>query len=356
MDRFAEALARVVRPGDAVLDIGAGTGLLAMLACRAGARHAYAIEAGPAALLAQAAVDANGLADRVTVIRGWSTETTLPERANVLVTETLWNFGVGEGLVGWVADARERLLTPDAAIIPQAFDIVVAPIEAARVAKRIEVPCLQRHGIDVDVLGQYLPEHPQIEALLPNHLLGPPAVLASVDLRQPVDALLEGHVELTVERSGTLNGVGGWFDAQLARGVQLANEPGRESSWSNTVLPLGTAVAVKAGDTVDVRFQSASNGAVFRWRLSVHRHGELIAAEDRASPFGFPVDRHVLERTHSTAPRRGRRGACIAAALDLLDGTRTRDAVLDALMGPFADVLPTRAAAEAVLRDALAVD
>lgn len=45
-DLFARAIAESVRPGDIVVDLGTGFGLLALLAARAGASRVYAIEQG----------------------------------------------------------------------------------------------------------------------------------------------------------------------------------------------------------------------------------------------------------------------------------------------------------------------
>jgi len=47
LDEYAEALRRLVTPRSIVLDIGAGTGVMSLLACKLGARRVYAIEPSP---------------------------------------------------------------------------------------------------------------------------------------------------------------------------------------------------------------------------------------------------------------------------------------------------------------------
>ncbi|GIW05334.1 MAG: ribosomal protein L11 methyltransferase [Dehalococcoidia bacterium] len=65
------ALERVVRPGDEVLDLGTGSGILAIAAAKLGAERVLAIDTDPVAVdAATSNVAANGLADRVTVIEG----------------------------------------------------------------------------------------------------------------------------------------------------------------------------------------------------------------------------------------------------------------------------------------------
>src|SRR4051794_6332698 len=49
---YEEALNRAVTPGSRVLEIGTGTGILAMMAARAGAAHVFTCEMEPAVALA----------------------------------------------------------------------------------------------------------------------------------------------------------------------------------------------------------------------------------------------------------------------------------------------------------------
>jgi hypothetical protein len=126
---YLRAIAEVVRPGDVVVDLGTGTGVLAVAAVRAGAKHVYAIEESSIVDVARDVFAVNGVADRITLIRGHSTRVTLPERANVLVTETLGNDPLDEGILVYVDDAKRRLLTPDARLIPFAIDIVVQAVD-----------------------------------------------------------------------------------------------------------------------------------------------------------------------------------------------------------------------------------
>ncbi|BFG05806.1 protein arginine N-methyltransferase 7 [Drosophila madeirensis] len=108
-----------------VLDIGTGTGILSMMALKAGADSVTACEAFlPMANCAANILSDNGVGDKVQLIRKRSTEIKIgagldmPQRANLLVAELLDTELIGEGAISIYNHAHAELLTDDALCIP----------------------------------------------------------------------------------------------------------------------------------------------------------------------------------------------------------------------------------------------
>ena len=86
-ESYAQALKREIKTGDVVADIGAGPGILTLLTCRFRARRVYAFEPSGVIELAREIAAANGFADRIEFVPKKSTETSLPERVNTIVSD-----------------------------------------------------------------------------------------------------------------------------------------------------------------------------------------------------------------------------------------------------------------------------
>src|SRR5687768_2705158 len=114
---YERAIAATVRRGDVVVDLGAGTGILGLLACRAGASRVYAIEADGMIEVARALARANGFADRIMFLMQHSSEVTLPEQVDVVAGDLIGRMGFEAGVFEAYAHAR-RWLKPGARVIP----------------------------------------------------------------------------------------------------------------------------------------------------------------------------------------------------------------------------------------------
>uniref|UniRef100_A0A1A9WE86 Protein arginine N-methyltransferase n=1 Tax=Glossina brevipalpis TaxID=37001 RepID=A0A1A9WE86_9MUSC len=106
-----------------VLDIGTGTGILSMMALKAGADTVTACEAFiPMANCAEKILKANNFGDRIKLIKKRSTDITIGKdmerRANLLVTEVLDTELIGEGAIAIYNHAHANLLTEDALCVP----------------------------------------------------------------------------------------------------------------------------------------------------------------------------------------------------------------------------------------------
>ena len=117
-EAFWRAIDSVVRPGNIVLDVGAGSGILSVFAAWAGAGRVYAVERTSVAVLAQELAAANGVAEIVQVIHGDVMDVELPEPVDVIVSEWLGGFGIDEGMLAPVIVARDRWLKPGGVMIP----------------------------------------------------------------------------------------------------------------------------------------------------------------------------------------------------------------------------------------------
>ena len=254
---FAAAIAEVVKPGDVVADIGSGTGLLAILAAKAGARIVYAVERGPLAELIEEAAADNGVADKIVVLRGDARDLRFPETPDVIVSETIGSFGVDEGMLGLLKTVRKRV--PDATIIPSHLDLHFGVADIAAFHRELQV------------LGEVLPV--KLKAL--RERIGKRVAMGTVYGEDVVGIGyddLPSVIKTTVKatRDASLNAVITWFSSQISPSVNLASGPDAPSpSWANCIFPIDPPINVKAGDVVDIEIipRLVSDRGTWAWRV-----------------------------------------------------------------------------------------
>lgn len=267
---FIRAIEAIVQPGDVVIDIGTGTGVMATAAARAGARQVYAIEASEMGRTAKDVFAANGFADRITLVPGWSSRVELPEKANVLVAEIIGNDPLEEGVMEAFADARKRFLTPDARIIPNRARVLGVPVTIdeevlAKYAFSADATSAWKkwYGIDFDPLLSSTLNKSMVFNIQP-HLardwpqLSSPIVLADLDLRGTKPPIVNESAELTIETPGLLGGLLVYFELDVGPGERISTAPaeaGEMCSWTARVWASGTQQLARRGDRIKVHYK-----------------------------------------------------------------------------------------------------
>lgn len=253
---YEDAIRRAVTPGCTVLEIGTGTGILAMMAARAGAR-VVTCESDPAmAAVARDVIAANGLADRIQVVNRHSSEldvlAELGGRADLLVSEIVSNDLLSEGVLPAHADAVTRLLKPGAAVIPARGRVRVALGYDRRWSDtRIE----EVSGFDLSHLNRVARPNREIRIGSPRlSLRSEAADLFDFDFASS-GPVRDGRERLELASAGGIvNGIAQWIALDLDSSATYENDPdnGVPSCWAALFWPFAEPIDTRAGEIVTV--------------------------------------------------------------------------------------------------------
>ena len=350
---FAEALRRSVAPGSVVLDVGAGTGIFSLLACRFGARRVYALEPSPLApLLLEAARD-NGFADRIVLVRERSSQLTLPERVDVMISDVRGVLPVFQSHLADIADARERLLKPGGKQIGMQDRLFAAVVCAEQAFAQGQRPWLE--GIEGLVLKSALTYAHNAWCKLrarPEDLLSAPGMWASLDYRTLSDTKVRGAGTLPITTSGRAHGLLAWFDADLAEGVSISNHPAAPPLlYGQAYFRWPEAQMLERGDFVDFELRADPVGPDYQWTwtTSIRRGNQPDRVQQRFRQSDFlsvPLTSELLHRRAETStPSLKPRGELARRVLQRMDGTISLGELAAELHAAHADHFPSNQAA-----------
>ena len=367
---FRQAIGEVVKAGDVVLDLGAGTGILGLLACRAGAGRVYSIDEGGMIELAREIARANGLDDRITFIKGLSTRVNLPEPVDVIVADQIGRFGFEAGLLDYFTDARKRFLKPGGATIPSRVDMCVAPVELPELWNQVEFWNNSEVGFNLRPARVIAANTGYPVKLSSEQLLGDCATAASLDLSVETHETLNLEASIAVKRNGNLHGIGGWFSAQLSDNVTMSNSPldTRRINRMNVFFPIDRPVALTQEDLVRIKMRILPGEMMVQWIVEVCGNNENLQGQktittkakfSHSTLKGMLISNEDLRKTQPDfIPKLSPWGEARRSVVNLCDGRRTLVEIEDEIYRSHSQLFPSLAkaaefVAEVVTRYAL---
>jgi len=248
----------VSRGCSCVMDIGTGTGLLALIAARAGAEKVFACEASEDMFnIADDVIRNNNGDSKVKLISKLSTDMTnedVPEKVSLIVTETFDAGLLGEHVLESLHDARSRFLVDGGNVVPSSANFIIAPIQSSFISRYSVFEGDKAGYLDMNIrlqadflLDDGTEEPYQSEKLSSLKqdvkLLAAPQQLFSVnfcDMNNIEEYLRGQHLtnNFSVTSDGRLDAIVGWFDLKLDENNIISNSIEDKSCWEQAIFPI----------------------------------------------------------------------------------------------------------------------
>ncbi|RJY09446.1 50S ribosomal protein L11 methyltransferase [Aurantiacibacter aquimixticola] len=342
LDLYDEALAKVLREGDVVADLGCGVGVLGLAALKAGASHIYGIDQSDAIELTRETIARAGLSDRYTCMKASTFRCKLPEQVDLLLCDHVGYLGFDYGIIDMMRDAARRFLKPGGDAIPRKIQPVLAGACSAACRAKAREWGAQEIPAEYHWLENYGRNTKHNYEFDNGELCTAPAALQPIDLIAPGPDLFAMEADLEITSAGLFDGLAGWFDCELTPGVVMTNAPGRPESIarSNAFLPCQSSFHVNVGDRVHVGLKFRSDGEFLAWTITPpcgrpqvlsNWKSRILTAGDLRQAANAPITLNALGRA---------RKAVFAAT----DGTRSAQAIADKVVSDNPDLFPTESA------------
>jgi protein arginine N-methyltransferase 1 len=364
MDPYVYALKAAIGPDSVVLDIGTGTGIHALLACKFGARKVYAVEPNEAIHLAQELARANGFADRIEFIQNISTRVILPEKADVIVSDLRGVLPLYEGHITSIIDARQRHLAPGGALIPRRDTLSVSLVEAPSVYDEIIKPWNYPYGLAMEeakqlVLNSWVEE--STDTFSKRNLLMESQIWTVLDYLSIDNPNVEPlNVTQKATRDGTAHGLWMWFDAKITDELCICNGPQSEKTakvYGCGFFPLLVPVVVNQGDmiTLNIRADLIEEQYVWCWhtRIQSGDNPQAIKADfEQSTDLQGRLDSAVPHnQVLNFRPARSQAGEIDHFILEKMDGRHTIDQIARQVQEKYSSRFKTQKEAQFYVND-----
>jgi amino acid adenylation domain-containing protein len=283
---YRQTIDKLVR-GKVVVEIGTGQdAILARFCIEAGAKKVYAIEAGKEAYdRAVTLVKRLGLAEKIIVLFGYSTDLELPEPADVCVSEIIGTIGGSEGVAVILNDAR-RFLKPHGSMIPHRCLTKIAAISLPN--ELILNPGFQEVASHyVRQIFEHIGSPFDLRLCLKNfplsNVISDSAIFEDLDFSDRTPTEYSQTIQLQIAKAGQFDGFLLWLNLYTDPDTIINNLEQESSNWLPVYFPIfNPGLEVLPGDVIIATCsgQLSDNHIHPDYRISgslMRQNGEIIA-------------------------------------------------------------------------------
>lgn len=332
MTAYTSALKRAITPNSIVLDLGTGMGYFAVLACFLGAKKVYAIEPNSAIKVGKQLASDNGVADRITWYEDLSTNVSLPEKVDVIVSDLRGLLPHNEGNLPAIIDARTRFLKPNGKLLPQKDRIDVAIASDAEAYsnnktpwKPLDLPDINLSSYEKALSNTFISRETKSSDVISDHLNW-----AEIDYSTATTLNNRKALEFTINRDGPAHGIYVWFDAQVDPEATYSFAPDHPMSvYGSAFFPWSERIDVKKNDkvTIDLAVHFGSNGFDWTWKTAhlPSVTGKSVTRFQQSTFFDSDaISKDAIKRqSPQFTPDLSQEGRITLRAMSLMDQTRT---------------------------------
>merc|ERR1712045_764197 len=274
-----------------VLDVGCGTGILSMFAAKAGAKHVYGVDMSGIVVQAQKIVSTNGLADKVTIIRGKIEEIALPvEKVDVIISEWMGYCLFYESMLDSVLYARDKWLAPDGLMFPDRATLYVCAIED-RQYKDDKINWWDDvYGFDMSCIKKVALQEPLVDVVDRNQVVTNSCLLKEIDIRTCTkdDIPFDSPFSLQIKRNDYAQALVTFFNIEFTKchkrvGFSTAPEA-PYTHWKQTVFYFDEAITARKGEEIYGVFRMKPNTRNKRdmdFEIDIDFRGELTQLTEK---------------------------------------------------------------------------
>lgn len=336
---YSDAINKVINKDSIVLDLGAGLGILGLMALSAGAKKVYFVEPAAIINITKLLIKENGLLDRAECIEGIIEDIELPEKVDIILSVFTGNFLLSEDLLPSLFYARDKFLVPGGILIPDRAKMFSVPVSAdAYYAKHIDCWSDSLQNVDFKVVRTFSANciYSDTSKKRQAEFLSEPNELLELDFMSASEAACRNKSEVEILVNGKLHGWLGWFDARIGDKWLSTSPKTEQMHWSQVFLPLLRPVNVKRGEKVSCELKRPEFG---EWNWIVEAGGKRQKHSTFLSEPLSPST--IMKKSDSYKPDLSQRGEAVLLIFSLFDKRNSKANIILKAMEKFPTLLKT---------------